>query len=61
MNEQPETLQEIGKKYGITRERSRQLEAKLIKRLKEFLQQDGTDLSSYQINRRWAETNIRRI
>ena len=53
MNEQPETLQEIGKKYGITRERSRQLEAKLIKRLKEFLQQDGTDLSSYQINIGW--------
>jgi len=50
MNEQPETLQEIGKKYGITRERARQLEAKLIKKLKDFLQEDGTDLSSYQIN-----------
>jgi RNA polymerase, sigma 32 subunit, RpoH len=50
MNEQPETLQEIGKKYGITRERARQLEAKLIKKLKDFLQQDGTDLSSYQLN-----------
>jgi RNA polymerase sigma-32 factor len=50
INEQPETLQEIGKKYGITRERARQLESKLIKKLKDFLQQDGTDLSSYQID-----------
>jgi RNA polymerase sigma-32 factor len=50
MKEQPDTLQEIGKKYGITRERARQLESKLIKKLKDFLQQDGTDLSSYQIN-----------
>ena len=49
MKDQPETLQEIGKKYGITRERARQLEAKLIKKLRDFLQQDGTDLSSYQI------------
>ena len=50
MKEQPETLQEIGKKYGITRERARQLEAKLIKKLKDFLQKDGTDLNSYKIN-----------
>ena len=48
--ENPETLQEIGKKYGITRERARQLESKLIKKLKEFLQKDGTDLSNYHIS-----------
>ena len=50
MSEDPNTLQEIGDKYGITRERARQLEGKLIKKLKEFLQKDGTDLSSYQLD-----------
>ena len=47
--EEPETLQKIGEQYGITRERARQLEAKLIKKLKDFLQKDGADLSDYQI------------
>jgi RNA polymerase sigma-32 factor len=47
--EHPKTLQEIGEIYGITRERARQIEAKVIKKLKEFLQKDGTDLSVYQI------------
>lgn len=48
--ENPETLQEIGNRYGITRERTRQLEAKLIAKLKTFLQEDGTDLSDYRID-----------
>jgi RNA polymerase sigma-32 factor len=49
MAEEPETLQQIGNRYGITRERTRQLEAKIITKLKEFLQRDGGDLSDYQI------------
>lgn len=49
MAEEPETLQKIGGKYGITRERIRQLEEKLIKKLKNFLQKDGTDLSDYKM------------
>jgi RNA polymerase sigma-32 factor len=49
MSENPETLQVIGNRYGITRERTRQLEAKLIAKLRNFLQEDGTDLSDYQI------------
>jgi len=53
MTENPETLQEIGNRYGITRERTRQLEAKLIAKLKAFLQEDGTDLSDYQIDLSW--------
>lgn len=33
--DEPKTLQEIGDKYGITRERTRQLEERLLKNLKE--------------------------
>lgn len=33
--DEPQTLQEIGDKYGITRERARQLEERLLKNLKE--------------------------
>lgn len=35
LNDQPLTLQEIGEKYGITREAVRQTEARLIKKIKE--------------------------
>jgi RNA polymerase sigma-32 factor len=35
--EDPETLEQIGKSFGITKERIRQLEARLIKRLRETL------------------------
>ena len=49
LSENPETLQQIGERYGITRERIRQLEMKLIQKLKDFLQKDGNDVSDYQI------------
>ncbi len=39
-SEEPLTLREIGEMYGITRERVRQLEARLIKRFKNFLMED---------------------
>ena len=39
--ESPLTLQELGDKYGITRERARQLEAKLIQKLKSFVVDQG--------------------
>ena len=48
--ESPETLQVIGNRYGITRERTRQIEAKIIARLRSFLQEDGTDLSDYEVD-----------
>ncbi len=38
--EEPVTLREIGEMYGITRERVRQLEARIINRFKEFLMKD---------------------
>ena len=37
----PVTLQELGDKYGISRERARQLEAKIIKNLKKFVAEKG--------------------
>jgi RNA polymerase sigma-32 factor len=35
--EDPKTLQEVADNYGLTRERARQIEAKLLLKLKEFL------------------------
>lgn len=40
ISEEPKTLQEIGDQYGITRERVRQLEDRIIKRLKTFLKKE---------------------
>jgi RNA polymerase sigma-32 factor len=36
--EEPETLEQIGERFGVTKERIRQLEARLLKRLRETLQ-----------------------
>jgi RNA polymerase sigma-32 factor len=38
--EEPKTLQEIGDYYGISRERVRQLEARLQGKLKKYLQEE---------------------
>jgi RNA polymerase sigma-32 factor len=43
MNEQPKTLQEIGDHYSISRERARQLEKRLLDKLKLFLQEELGD------------------
>jgi RNA polymerase sigma-32 factor len=42
--EEPLTLQEIGDKYGISRERVRQIESRVKRRLKEFLATQFEDL-----------------
>jgi RNA polymerase sigma-32 factor len=52
ISEEPETLQQIGERYAITRERTRQLEARLIQKLRDFLSQDGSDLSDYHVGAR---------
>ncbi|MCM2321907.1 MAG: RNA polymerase factor sigma-32 [Oligoflexia bacterium] len=37
LSEEPKTLQEVADLYGLTRERARQIEAKVIEKLREFL------------------------
>jgi RNA polymerase sigma-32 factor len=37
MNEEPKTLQEVADQFGITRERARQIEAKVIEKLREHM------------------------
>lgn len=45
--EEPKTLQEIGNEFGVTRERVRQLEARLVDRLREYLKQNVVDFEYY--------------
>jgi len=44
LNEEPLTLREIGERYGISRERVRQIEDRLKKRLKEYLSKEIKDV-----------------
>jgi RNA polymerase sigma-32 factor len=41
MAEEPITLQELGDKFGVTRERARQLEARVVDRIRDNLKQAG--------------------
>ncbi len=43
LSEAPMTLEDIGRKYMITKERARQLEAKIIKKLRELMKKDIQD------------------
>jgi RNA polymerase sigma-32 factor len=43
-DEEPATLQEIGDEFGITRERVRQIESRVKKKLAEFLRQKIPDI-----------------
>jgi len=47
-SDDPVTLQEIGDSYGISRERVRQVEKNILKRLKEFFKQEIPDFDSYR-------------
>ena len=49
--EEPRTLREIGEDFGLTRERVRQIEAKLVARLREYLKQNLVDFEY------WAPEN----
>ena len=48
--ELPLTLQEIGDEYGITKERVRQLETRLIQRLKKFFKESGIELEALKVD-----------
>lgn len=41
MAEEPLTLQEVGDRYGISRERARQIEARIVDKLKKFVEKSG--------------------
>ncbi|HXG18362.1 MAG TPA: sigma factor-like helix-turn-helix DNA-binding protein [Methylomirabilota bacterium] len=43
------TLQEIGDQYGISRERVRQLESRIKKKLKEYLLRELKDLKDLDV------------
>jgi len=45
LNEEPLTLREIGEKYGISRERVRQIEERVKKKLKNYLSKELKDVS----------------
>jgi RNA polymerase sigma-32 factor len=47
MSEDPKTLQEVADQFGITRERARQIEAKVVEKLRKHMSvhMDGLDLS----------------
>ena len=48
--EDPMTLQEIGEQYGISRERVRQIEERLKRRLREYLVADMKDIEEVEVS-----------
>ena len=46
-SDSPVTLQEIGDRYGISRERVRQVEKNIIKKMKEFFKREIPDFDAY--------------
>ena len=46
LSESPRSLSEIGEQYGISKERVRQLEGNIIKRIKQYLQREIKDFES---------------
>lgn len=49
LSDSPLTLEEIGQKYSITKERSRQLEAKIIKKLRDFMKSELQDFDEIRL------------
>ncbi len=45
--EDPRTLRELGEEFGVSRERVRQLEARLVTRLREYLKENLVDFEYY--------------
>ena len=46
-SDSPLTLQEIGDRYGISRERVRQVEKNIVKKIREFIKRELPDFESY--------------
>jgi RNA polymerase sigma-32 factor len=49
LSETPLTLEDLGTKYSITKERTRQLEARIIKRLRDYIKKDVKDFDRLSI------------
>ena len=49
-SDSPSTLQEIGDRYGISRERVRQIEKNILKKLREFFKREIPDFAAYTEN-----------
>lgn len=47
LSEESNTLQELGEKFGVSRERIRQIETRLKKRFRAFLEERMPDISTY--------------
>ena len=47
--DEPRTLQELGKEFDVSRERIRQLEARLVSRLRDFLKENLVDFEYYAV------------
>jgi len=49
LSETPLTLDDLGSKYSVTKERTRQLEARIIKRLRDYIKKDIKDFDHLRI------------
>jgi len=49
LSETPLTLDDLGAKYGITKERTRQLEARIIKRIRDYIKKDVKDFDRLRV------------
>jgi len=57
LSDTPLTLQEIGDRYGVSKERIRQIENKLIKRLRAFIQEEIPDFNPEDLFREEGKRN----
>ena len=48
--EEPLTLQDIGDRYGVTREAIRQVESRLLKKLKAFMAKELKDFKDFEFD-----------
>lgn len=55
LSDEPLTLQDIADQFGISRERVRQIEANLLKKMKKYLEQEVPDIHFFldQVYRQW--------
>ena len=49
LSESPETLSEIGDRYGITRERIRQIEGRIIEKLRDYFAEEVPELAGFRV------------